>query len=486
MPKLLTKLKINEVSTVDRGAGEGVSIKMQKRQDKIDEYMKREFTTEQRRQMASTGQAMDDGGYPIANNKDLKNAIRAIGQAKKPGKTKAHIISRARALGATYMLPDKWVRKSIEKTLSHVVKIMKSEGGEDFNTEFTEMQSLQFGEGLQEAVHDACHALKHSIDSIMEDDGTDNKGDAIRESFGQFLDHMKTLVPEGNISKQELLMGKAISFKKAYTSVGASDNKSRSAEISANASKPAKVVSMDADEKVIEGTDSEEETSGKAKAKAKRWQGRFNALVKMAKADKPSKDYMDHPDNDMDEDDVKKFIDMSSADRAKYIEENPIGTLTQKRVDALPEPVRKALEEGKSAAAALAKREEAETLIAMNKRVQDLHLPAAAEIAPHFVALHKAQPEAFDAVLKAFDEFQKSIKAQADTSVIFKEFGTKQGADATGTAYEQLTQKANVYREDMTKVGKSITSEQAFAKVYEDPINRDLVAMSKREGSIAA
>ncbi len=68
----------------------------------------RDFTEEKRKQLAKTGAAMPGGGFPIENVGDLKNAIRAIGRAKNPGAAKAHIIKRAKALGATSELPDDW------------------------------------------------------------------------------------------------------------------------------------------------------------------------------------------------------------------------------------------------------------------------------------------------------------------------------------------------------------------------------------------
>lgn len=68
----------------------------------------REFSTEQRQQMSKKGTAMPDGSFPIANAKDLRNAIRAVGRAKNSGAAKAHIRKRAKALGLTNLLPEGW------------------------------------------------------------------------------------------------------------------------------------------------------------------------------------------------------------------------------------------------------------------------------------------------------------------------------------------------------------------------------------------
>jgi hypothetical protein len=73
-----------------------------------DDVEKRTFTADERKNLASRGQAESDGSYPIANKGDLKNAIQAFGRSKNKGKTKSHIIARAKALGATSMLPDGW------------------------------------------------------------------------------------------------------------------------------------------------------------------------------------------------------------------------------------------------------------------------------------------------------------------------------------------------------------------------------------------
>ena len=69
---------------------------------------KREYTDETRQEYAERGVAMKDGSYPIRDVGDLKNAIQAFGRSKNPDATKRHIKKRARALGATDLLPDNW------------------------------------------------------------------------------------------------------------------------------------------------------------------------------------------------------------------------------------------------------------------------------------------------------------------------------------------------------------------------------------------
>jgi hypothetical protein len=81
---------------------------------------KREFTAQEREDMADEGTAMPDGSYPIANVSDLKNAIQAFGRAKNPAATKKHIIRRARALNAIDQLPEEWNVKKADDLVNAV------------------------------------------------------------------------------------------------------------------------------------------------------------------------------------------------------------------------------------------------------------------------------------------------------------------------------------------------------------------------------
>lgn len=68
----------------------------------------RDFSTDQRQRLAKEGKAMPDGGYPIATEQDLRNAIQAIGRAKNRAATIAHIKRRASALGLSKLIPENW------------------------------------------------------------------------------------------------------------------------------------------------------------------------------------------------------------------------------------------------------------------------------------------------------------------------------------------------------------------------------------------
>jgi hypothetical protein len=69
---------------------------------------KKDYSTAQRESMAENNTAMPDGSFPIANAKDLANAIQSVGRAKDYNAAKQHIMRRARALGLVDQLPEDW------------------------------------------------------------------------------------------------------------------------------------------------------------------------------------------------------------------------------------------------------------------------------------------------------------------------------------------------------------------------------------------
>jgi HK97 family phage prohead protease len=74
------------------------------------EESRRTFTAEEKKAAAKTGHAMPNGSYKIENTTDLSNAIGLVGHSKDYSKEQvmAHIKKRARALGASHMIPTSW------------------------------------------------------------------------------------------------------------------------------------------------------------------------------------------------------------------------------------------------------------------------------------------------------------------------------------------------------------------------------------------
>lgn len=448
MPRRLTALKIREVSSVDRGAGEGVRVVLHKRAPMtkadidaaIAEYEK--ISTKERKKAEAKGQTMPGGSFPIRNMDDLEKAIHAYGRAGDKPAAKSWIMRRARELGAADKIPEDWrgkAEKRLAKAFAAIAKALaKSEGGEDFNTELAEMQSLDFGEGVVEAVMDACRALKHSIESIMEDDGTGDKGSAIRDSFGQFLDHVQDIVPKGDVEK---------SWQRIAKRCRATITKRKEPDVSDMTI-----------EKALEKI-------GKLEKQVSKHDALIERVVKMSAKHRA---YMGHADNDMSDDAKKKFAGMSDEERDDHMGKHPIEKMTEKRMESLPEPLRKQLEAGKASEERLAKFEAERETEVFGKRASDFGLPV--EMGKHFAVLAKANPDAWAAVEKAIN----TLATRSDMAVLFKEFGTSQGT-AVGSAMDQLNEKAA----ELRKTQSGLTEAQAFAKVYEDPANRELVTLEK-------
>lgn len=601
MPNVLTKLRLKEVSLVDRGAGEGVKVMLYKRalseehpggkdprsgnkklrrpktlfehqqraraeydlptgnarsargvspetgdksrhgrqrhlkgmtmqlSPKVEKYLarniflqagiaKRDVSSKERERLAAEGHAMSGGGYPIANVKDLKNAIRAIGRAKNPGKTRSHIRRQAARLGRTDLIPDGWkgvgkVRKPAfagaappfggkkppKKTAKALVKIAGDlaavrnllKGSVSFDQMMAEMSSMDYAEGLVEAIRDATHAIKDSIESIADcDDMMPNeKATAIAESLDQFKDHIAGIAP-GNITKA-LKEGLGLMTKlqkkllKTYTSVPGHD-----------ATPPTKdkdtKIDPDADEDVTAGIDAAKaaKKADKLRKKLKKQEkllkqldGRSTAALQLSKAEK---DYVEQAGNDMDEDDKKKFLDLSTKKRAAYMKAHPIAELAKRHLAGLPEPLRKQLEEGAVATAQVAKMTEEREIADFAKRATELGQPAA--FGEHLRRLEKGigTPEERQKALAEVTRVMKAGSEQSRMAGLFSEFGTANGA--TGTAWDQLMAKAAEVRNEVNKTAgaKPLTPEQAFAKVYEDPANATLVKQYNEERRRAA
>lgn len=74
-----------------------------------EQLVKAKYNAEDLRHMASTGAAMDNESYPIADREDLDRAIRAVGRGgASHDAIRRHIIHRAKALGASSEIPDNW------------------------------------------------------------------------------------------------------------------------------------------------------------------------------------------------------------------------------------------------------------------------------------------------------------------------------------------------------------------------------------------
>ena len=81
---------------------------------------KRAFAAQEREKDAKAGVAMPDGSYPITSAKDVENAVMDYNRSGQRPDVKAHIIARAKAIGAESALPDDWT-KTTEKSAAPIV-----------------------------------------------------------------------------------------------------------------------------------------------------------------------------------------------------------------------------------------------------------------------------------------------------------------------------------------------------------------------------
>lgn len=112
--RYLKKMKVYEVSPVMRGAGEGT----------MTTSAKADTSAAGRRREAANGEAESDGSYPIRTARDVRNAVNDYNRSNGTAKDRAHIISRARAIGAEDELPDSW-RKSLNEEISHATAVVR-------------------------------------------------------------------------------------------------------------------------------------------------------------------------------------------------------------------------------------------------------------------------------------------------------------------------------------------------------------------------
>jgi 2'-5' RNA ligase len=88
--------------------------------DVLELEYKSAYTAEQAREMAKKGHALPDGSYPIANRADLKSAVGLRNHSKSYSQATVHkhIAKRAKAIGATDMLPEDMKAGAENKALS--------------------------------------------------------------------------------------------------------------------------------------------------------------------------------------------------------------------------------------------------------------------------------------------------------------------------------------------------------------------------------
>ena len=83
---------------------------------------KKDYSDDERKDMASKGEAKKDGSYPIKTATDVANAVKDWNRSKGSASDKRHIVKRAKAIGkeATDNLPADWSGSTKDKDASKV------------------------------------------------------------------------------------------------------------------------------------------------------------------------------------------------------------------------------------------------------------------------------------------------------------------------------------------------------------------------------
>lgn len=213
--------KLNEISGVTRPAQGGALVAI----------MKRDFSDDERQALADKGQALADGSYPIVTTSDLKNAVQSYGRAKDPQKVKAHIIARAKALGATDALPDGWVSKSAGDPDMSIKKAL------GLPETATEAEATAAAERLSKGVDDALAAKKADNETIAKLKADLAKAD-MSDKHTAFMNNDKAKMPSGGKAAFQAM---SPSEREAHCSANpiGGDDASKSAEFAAAVAKAA-------------------------------------------------------------------------------------------------------------------------------------------------------------------------------------------------------------------------------------------------------
>lgn len=483
MPHLLSRLKILEVSSVDRGAGNGVRVLLMKRMekgagickecggdgthlakcssfgkvaslsqspdydgdeddydangkplpDRVSKYLKREFTQAERDADAKSGAAMPGGGFPIKTAADLENAIQAIGRAKNPAAAKVHIKERARALGLSDKVPDTWGKvdtRDRAEILADVISVSAT-------------AMMPYG-----ANADAVNKAANAIVLVLKGSGDDT---LIEKSLNQYVEHVTGLVPT---DKRDAFLAAIAASSIAKGDLDMDATELKKAIDAAIAPLSAQLAKLETENAILKMSPEHREVYGrieKAEDQAAFIKADDKQRVELAKAAPPKKGVKPDPD----EDDIDKKV-------AKLISESPV---MKKLADdlATAQGVIKSMT-GESQVASFA------------KRAEDLGLPAAAG-----ETIRKAYAGDVDAQTK-MDGLLKGLVSQTDTAALFSEFGKASDGGGTGaTAYQAIRAKAAELVKAEAAAGRVISIHQGVDKVLRDPANADLAKRNKEE-----
>jgi hypothetical protein len=468
MPRLLKIRRIDEISGVDRGAGDGCHVMLMKRLDpdcpdyvidkgylppEVEAYLKREFSDDKRKELAASGAAMSGGGFPIENVEDLHNAIRAIGRAKNPAAAKAHIRSRAKSLGHEDLIPETWGKR--DDQVIDWTKASKAVQHQHFAGRYRAIAKLAEDAGVPAPIiKKAETAITESVASIVDDKQIVDKKSAAERSYQQCIDYLKGYVPKDragafvaacHAAKPTVAKGADLMSDKT-TQQMIDDAVAKALDPLAK-----KVTDLEAENRILKMSEKHQAHHAKLEGKDKE---------KFAAAEPAERDKMmaEHNQSEKDSEDE---------------EAEKIARVVKRLIGPVLEPLTKQLGD-------IAKRNETlesdKELTIAKADAKAAGLPEAA--GETIMKARKGDRAAVDKMV----EIVKGLVEQTRTGKLFAEFGSNKGA--TGGAYDQLMVKAKELMETFNKAhanDKPMSIHQAFDKVIADPANAELYAQHKTE-----
>lgn len=335
---------------------------------------------------------------------------------------------------------------SVDRGAGEGVKIMLMKKDKNMST-IAKMFSKVFGGGNDNSVtiDKSIEGLAESITSILGDEKID-KGAALTKTFEQFGDHLKETLTAGpavvnkEVSTMDIkLFAKALGLAETATETDVC--KALSDQFAASVDAIAEMKKMEGDLRIAK------------------------AEFTPAELDHYTKAFP--PDDDDDEANAKTkakkaFRLASHTERAAII---------KSAEPALPAHIQKMFDDNIAMAKRLADLEAGGSLVALTKQAVDAGLPEA-----EGATIQKALGGDKAAVEKLVG-FVKTAHAAAIAGGVFKEFGSGSGTGVVTTAYDELVVKADQLR----KTDSKLTAAAAFAKVYEDPANIEIVKRERGE-----
>ena len=133
------------------------------------DLVKGKYSAEDKRRLLGQGKAIKnengDPSYPIADKEDLSNAIQAVGRGSgSHDKIRAYIIRRAKALGASDMIPDNWSSSGSNKAADSDVVVDTKEKTMDAETLTDEVV-----DGVEKSADDATDETNAPVDETTDE-----------------------------------------------------------------------------------------------------------------------------------------------------------------------------------------------------------------------------------------------------------------------------------------------------------------------------